>query len=209
MLNLFGMNIRVKIIAAALITLAICIGGTSLFMARLAEHRMVSRSSSNVISLGSLALDEVKATMIDGHNYEIQRILEHILGTPSILSARIVSDSGVGLRSGTAGEAGMQAQGFEQPGDGPRSLRRENTIVHRVPVKNQSECFSCHGNAAKNIGVIELVYDITSGDREVLSTRRFLLLSGIIILVIVGGGGYPSGQMSGSGEGNRLWLAIL
>ncbi len=181
------MNIRVKIIGAALITLAICIGGTSLFLARLAENRMVSHSSSNVISLGSLALNEVKATLIDGHNYEIQRLLENILGTPSILSARIVSDNGVVLRSGAAGEVGIQAPGFEQAGDGPRSMRQDNTIIYRVPVKNQSECFSCHGDTATNIGVIELVYDISSGDREVSSTRRFLLLSGLLILVIVGG----------------------
>ncbi len=184
------MNIRLKIIGAALLTLAISIGGTSVFMARLVEHRMVSASSASVVSLGRIALQEVQSTMAEGHDYEIQRLLENISATPYVMSARIISTDGTVLRSGVPGEAGRTAPGFEltfdQTTEGPRTSREKNTLVHQVPVKNQSECFSCHGATARYLGVIELVYDISSGSSEVASTRRFLLLSGILILVLVG-----------------------
>ena len=181
------MNIRLKIIGAALITLAICIGGTSVFIARLAEHRMVSAASASVVSIGSITLQEIQSTMNKDHDYEIQRLLENISATPYIMSARITSTDGTIIHSGVAGETGGRAPDFEQPGSGPKTSRETDTLVHRVPVKNQSECFSCHGATTKHLGVIELVYDISSGSREVVSTRRFLLLSGLLILVIVGG----------------------
>ncbi|KKK55078.1 hypothetical protein LCGC14_3078190, partial [marine sediment metagenome] len=179
------MNVRTKIIGATVLVLAICLGGTSVFMARLAEQRMVSAGSASVVSIGSIALQEVLSTMDKGHDYGIQRLLENITATPYVMSARIISTNGTVLHSGVPGEAGRTVPGFGPPGEGPMTSRETDTLVHLVPLKNQSECFSCHGASAKHLGVIELVYDISSGSREVTSTRRFLLLSGILILVLV------------------------
>ncbi len=181
------MNVRTKIISATVLILAICLGGTSLFMARLAEQRMVTANSSHLSSLGGVAQREFESLMKGGHAYRVQDLLENMLKTPVITSVRILSTEGIIMKSGTPGEAGQKAPLFEMPGEGPKTIRHESTLSHLIPIKNRSECFACHGEMAKHLGVLELGYNMSPGIEEVVSTNRFLLMAGLLTLVIVAG----------------------
>jgi HD-GYP domain-containing protein (c-di-GMP phosphodiesterase class II) len=181
------MKLRVKIIGVVVITLAICIGGTSIFMARLAERRMLTANSANVTSLAGVAQRELEAIMTEGHSYVVQRLLENMIQTPHLESIKILTIDGVVVRSGTPGEAGHKVAGFVFPEEGSNTRQENNTLVHLRVIKNRSECFTCHGNTASHIGVMELTYDISSGIHEVNSTRNFLILAGILTVLIVSG----------------------
>ncbi|HEB02255.1 MAG TPA: HD domain-containing protein [Nitrospirae bacterium] len=181
------MNVRTKIIGATVLILAICLVGTSVFMARLAEQRMVTANSSHLSSLGGVAQREFESLMKGGHAYRVQDLLENMLKTPVITSARILSTKGIIMRSGTPGEAGQKVPLFKMPDEGPKTIRQQSTLTHLIPIKNRSECFACHGEIAKHLGVLELGYDISPGIEEVVSTNRFLLMAGLLTLTIVAG----------------------
>ena len=179
------MNVRTKIIGITVLVLAICLGSTSLFMSRLTSQRMITSNSTHLSSLGRVVHRELESLMQGGHEYKVQSLLENILVTPAIISARILTTEGMILRSGTPGETGRKTPNFKEYTDSATIIHRETTLVHLIPIKNRSECFNCHGEIAKHLGVIELGYNISPGLAEVTSTNHFLLLTGLLILIVV------------------------
>jgi len=181
------MVLKTKIIGILAIVLLFSIGLSTIAILNFQNQRHIESEVLNMGLFSSIIIRSTESAMQKGSKEDVQKILQNIGKDPEILSLRIVSPDGYILNSKDPGEMASRSKDFVQFNFTGRESSRlsDNTLTYIAPIFNKPACYGCHSRNMKINGVVEIKYDISRRNKDLLATKRFLLLSNILSVFLV------------------------
>jgi len=181
--------IKTKIIAIIALTIIITVGITTAIVIRMQNEKMIEAKIEDSLFIGSIIESTIENAMREGKTLEVQKILENIGKNREILMIRILSPSGLILKSTNTSEIGAKSQDYiklssreiqQRP-----TIQNDSTINYFRTVANRQECFGCHNSKEKINGIVQIRLDMSRSLSTMLSIKRILVFSNIIIVLAV------------------------
>jgi HD-GYP domain-containing protein (c-di-GMP phosphodiesterase class II) len=184
------MDLRTKIITVIAIILMVSIGISTTVALNLQSKRMISSKLADIEVLSNIIMRSIENSMSKGNTEEVQKSLENIGKNPEIVNLRIISTDGYILKSKDPDEIGLKSDDstyFKGAGVKTTPIVQENSITHMTPILNKDKCYGCHSSGIEINGLIEINYDVSRRNADIIAIKRFLILSNILtVLIIVG-----------------------
>jgi len=178
------MVLKTKIITAIALVLLISIALSTGITLNLQSRRIFEGETRNMDVLSRIVHSGIQDAMSKGNAGDVQNIIENIGKNKEIVSLRILSDDGYILKSKDSSEVGKRSKEYAQFKSG-QSRESEGRLTHFTPIKNMPQCYGCHSSTIKNLGIIELTFDISKSLTDINAIKKFLILSNIITLLMV------------------------
>lgn len=182
------MILRTKIIAIMAVVLLVSVGISTTITIHAQHKKMVSAKVADTEAMTYIILRSIESAMADGRTKDVQRALESIGKNPEVLNLRIVSNDGYILKSKNPNEIGLKSKDYSKlkyEENRYKPLVEEDVINLLVPVENKRQCHGCHGSNISINGLIEMSYDISRTNADMLAVKRFLVLSNILTVLVV------------------------
>lgn len=181
------MVLKSKIITIIAVVLLLTIGTSAAIFLRVQTKVMMDSKLKDVEMLGDLIERSITDVMESGKTSSVQRILENIGQNKEITTLRILSTTGDILKSTSAEEIGTKARNFLPDHDAQnfQPVLNGDTITYFKPIFTREQCFRCHTRDTKTAGIIQINYDTTRSRNDIMSIKRFLVLSNIVSVFIV------------------------
>ena len=183
------MIIKIKIIAILALTLIITVGITTAIVLRMQNTKMVESKVNDTIFLGDIIERTIAHDMNLGNTQEVQRILENIGKNEEVVHIRILSPTGMILKSTNSSEIGAKSPDYLKIGSHEihqkPTIQDNNTINYFRDIMNRQECFGCHDQKEMIIGLIQVKLDVSRNFSTILSIKRILVVSNIIIVLVI------------------------
>ncbi len=182
------MNLRAKIIAVIAFVVFFSFGFSTLIVLKFQDRRHAAVELMDVNILNDMIIRSTENAMLMGRSAEVQNIVGNIGKDPAILSLRILSPEGYILSSKKPEEIGKKAASVPRDQTGSISERpfvTENTVSSTAFIRNRPECFGCHDRNRKVNGIVDIKYDFSRRNADILAMKRFLVLSNVIAVIAV------------------------
>jgi len=182
------MILRTKIITIMAIVLLMSVGISTAVTLHAQNKKLVASKVADTESLSNIILRSIESAMAAGRTEDVQRSLESIGRSNEVLTLRIVSNDGFILKSKDASEIGQKSKEYSQlkyKENKYKPLVGDGVINLLVPVENKPQCYGCHSSNISVNGLIEMKYDISRTEADMLAVKRFLVLSNILTILIV------------------------
>lgn len=181
------MLLKTKIIGIIALVILFSIGISTVFVLNFQSKKHIESELKNLDFLNNMIIRSTENAMSQGKTGDVQKILQSIGKDSQILSLRIISPGGYILNSKDQAEIGVKSREFMQfKFNGTQeSIISETSIVNLSPIRNKPECFGCHDKNIKLNGIVELKFDLSRVNAELLSSKRFLVLSSFLTVIIV------------------------
>lgn len=182
------MIIRTRIIVIISAVLLIAIAASTVIALNLQSKKIISSKLSDVEVISNIIMHSIERAMAKGQTDEVQAILENIGSAPEIQNLRIISSDGYILKSKSPAEIGGKSREFllmSKNDDRYRPIVDRQRINHMTPIPNKAQCHACHSADIAVNGIIEITYDMSRSMQDILSVKRFLVVSNILTILVV------------------------
>ncbi len=179
------MVLKSKIITVIAVVLFLVVGASAAIVLRVQTRMMINSKVKDVEMLSDIIERSITDAMKAGRTADVQKILENIGENQEITTLRILSASGSVLKSKSPAEIGINAKEYEAAGYQHMPVFDSGSITYFKAIQMKSECYKCHKNRTRVAGVIEIGYDMSRSRGDIVSIKRFLVMSNVISVVIV------------------------
>jgi HD-GYP domain-containing protein (c-di-GMP phosphodiesterase class II) len=181
------MVLKTKIIGILAVVLLFSVGISTVAILNFHNRRHIESEILNTGLLSNIIIRSTESAMQKGDKGDVQKILQNIGRDPEIVSLRIVSQNGYILNSKDPREIAGRSKDFVQFNflEKENSVIEDNTLTYMAPIYNKPPCYGCHSKNIKINGIVEIKYDISRKNADLMATKRFLLLSNVLTVLMV------------------------
>ncbi len=177
------MELRAKITVAVAVCLVAAIGVSTAIALSFQYRWMVASKAEDVKTLSAIILKGIDVSMSQGNTEDVQKSVEDIGENQKILSLRIISPTGLVLKSANQAELGQKLPASDLIGLDPLNASHrigDGSITYYNPVLNRVQCFGCHNESDRVNGIIEIKYDISQSVTDFASLKRIMIFTGLL-----------------------------
>lgn len=182
------MVLKAKIITITALVITLSIAVSMSIVLKVQRDRMMQKEIQNIESLSRIIIRSIESAMIDNRSKDVQKILTNIGRGDNIQSLRIISTDGNILTSKDPSEIGSRSKVFQSSrftGNHFKTRIEKNSITHLTRIRNKPRCYGCHSKDIKTNGIIEIDYDISGFNTDMLSLTRLFLMANVVTVLIV------------------------
>jgi len=196
----FHQSLRFKMTLGVILILLVVMSAVFLVQYTWFRREMIERLGLSSTPLSDVIKGSLKHAMATRNLDEVNHIVANVSRQEGVVKVFIVDKQGVIRISPEAGDIGQRLRLEDATCQICHRVQAENrnkTVIFSAapgqrifrnvnPIANEPECYGCHGNRDKIIGVLISDFSMAEVDQRLTSTLREMLLSlGITILVSV------------------------
>lgn len=186
-----------KILLATAGTMAVLLGLLSWVTGRDHRDTVQALERRTNTSFSAFVYNTLLVSMMDASKENLQRVLEHAVGSEGVHSVQLVGADGNVRYSGRAAERGRRAADpltlelveRARSSAGAVEARRGGIVFNGVGLHNpaQGPCYGCHAADGPYLGAIVMGFDLSEfGERIDASRRRQWVGLGVTMVSVVG-----------------------
>jgi len=188
----FRSSLIVRIVVMNVVLLTVGIGIFTAFHYKRDHENMIEMTTDGAEILMATIENAIFNSKCKGDAARLQKTLEFISRNPSLLGVRIFNpDSGLVVNSSISEEIALPMPDFDRrvyeqgktSGIFKRSDQEYLSIIR--PINSRPLCQSCHGEAKKVLGVLNLTYSMKGTIEKLNRSSRCFTLSMIFVTVLL------------------------
>lgn len=184
-------SLKIKILSLITIIVVAIITAAALIDFQLQKQLITSVTEQNAVMLTETIKSSIANTMRTGHSAKILDTLYGIKSQESIRTIRILDPNGRIIFSADSGEIGRRVShialsplisGFSERNE---KLSDENVFSINSAIRNQKECYGCHGASKVILGVLNVEIGLNYLDGFLTSIRNTSIISTVLIILLI------------------------
>ncbi|MBU4388403.1 MAG: hypothetical protein KKB23_02545 [Proteobacteria bacterium] len=154
----------------------------------------LDKQEERAFEISDTVMRSIEYPMLDGEMAAVQAILEKLYTLKDVAVVTLCDTTGVIKHSGLPDDIG-KADNSEITKESLRTsslvkglemLGEEKILHHAMPIPNEKNCYKCHGDKMKTLGILNVGIHWTAIEERITAIRNREIILAMVSLVVVG-----------------------